>query len=118
MRTARLIVATCFVVLMVGSLWWMPWEGWVREPLAPGGNPVWRQAVRTGSFWTPPAGLWGDDPMTVGFGTAMGVPPKMRPERLYVVWLVSAAVGGWLLLIVSRPPRPELAASPSPAPRG
>jgi hypothetical protein len=118
MKLTRLVVAA-YVAFVVGSLFRVPWEGWVYGPYE--GLPqlkTWHVETRTGTFFRPPPGVFGMNPMEANYYAAKQAWPKMRAERLLVLW----AAGGIVVLCVvwsatvGRRRQPESAASPSPAP--
>lgn len=118
MKLARLSVAA-YLAFIVGSLFCVPWEGWVYGSYA--GVPqlkTWHVETRTGSVFTPPPGLLGANPSDGNYLAAKNTPPRMRPERLLVLWtaagLIVAGIAWSATAGRQRPPEP--AASPSRVP--
>jgi hypothetical protein len=117
MTLARLLVGT-YLALVVASLFYVPWDGWVYDaPFAAfPDRQVWHRAVRHGTIFAPPSGLHGERPTGGNYFTARRPEPQLN--RLMALWVAGGIVTlGAAWAISSRPPRPESAASPSPAPR-
>lgn len=122
------------MAFVAASLFFVPWEGWVFT--ATEGYPLktWHVEARRGTIFAPPSGLLGANPRDSTYLAAMRTEPKMRAERLVMLWVAGGVLAGgaaWMTgrktgaprpltvaLTVSRPRPPESTVSPSPAPRG